>query len=395
MGKLSLAELLVVNDTPERKKRQAVPPAPKPWPEPINGAELLDLTVTTFEKFVSAPPFALETMALWSLGSHAFDAAEAFPRLIFTSPLPECGKTLALRLIAGVSPKAVLAANMTPAVIFRLIEAERPTLLLDEADTFIDSNGEYRGLLNSGHTRDSASVWRCEGDSHTPRRFSTWTPLAIAKIGQITWPALRSRSIEIRMQRARPDAQLCPFRDRDHASQLHQLARKCARWAQDNMELLKGAEPKMPPHLGNRAADNWRHFIAIAETAGGDWPDKARQVAVALSGAASEPSSAEQLLVAIWIAFDQAGGDRLSTDELCRAIGEADDQFKGVTARNLARRLKPFGIAPAVVRIGDRTPRGYRREDFENAFASYLPHRSATAQQQRDSNDLDDNGSAT
>jgi hypothetical protein len=37
--------------------------------------------------------------------------------------------------------------------------------------------------------------------------------------------------------------------------------------------------------LSDRGADNWRPLLVLAETAGGDWPHKARDAAQALSGA--------------------------------------------------------------------------------------------------------------
>jgi len=45
----------------------------------------------------------------------------------------------------------------------------------------------------------------------------------------------------------------------------------------------------------------------------------------------------------------------------------------GLTTRKLASELKPFGIAPRVFREGNRTPRGYALDQFEDAFAKYLP----------------------
>jgi len=42
--------------------------------------------------------------------------------------------------------------------VFRHIEDERPTLLIDEAITFISDDEEMRGVLNSGHTKAAADV---------------------------------------------------------------------------------------------------------------------------------------------------------------------------------------------------------------------------------------------
>ena len=39
----------------------------------------------------------------------------------------------------------------------------------------------------------------------------------------------------------------------------------------------------------------------------------------------------------------------------------------------LAARLRDYGIKPKTIRTGDATPRGYWREDFEDAWRRYLP----------------------
>ena len=76
---------------------------------------------------------------------------------------------------------------------------------MDEADTYLEQRGdEFRGILNSGHTRDAAVVWRADGVKYDPKGFSTWAPIAIAKIGKLP-ETLASRSIIIPMRRKRPD----------------------------------------------------------------------------------------------------------------------------------------------------------------------------------------------
>ena len=117
---------------------------------------------------------------------------------------------------------------------------------MDEADTYLEQRGdEFRGILNSGHTRDAAVVWRTDGDKYEPKAFSTWAPIAIAKIGKLP-DTLASRSIIILMRRKRADESVTRYRPDRDGPLLDELARKCARWAQDNLQNLKGADPMMP-----------------------------------------------------------------------------------------------------------------------------------------------------
>src|SRR5262249_16510559 len=111
-------------------------------------------------------------IVLWVLFTHTFDAAEVSPRLAVLSPLPECGKTTLFSVLSRLVRRALLASNLTAAVVFRAIDQYRPTLLMDEADTYFEQRGdEFRGILNSGDTRDAAVVWRADGAKYDPKGF--------------------------------------------------------------------------------------------------------------------------------------------------------------------------------------------------------------------------------
>ena len=112
------------------------------------------------------------------------------------------------------------------------------------------------------------------GDDWTPRQFSTWAPIALAGIGDQA-DTIHDRSVTVKMKRKPKMQPVEKLRgNRDYG--FRELARKCARWAQDHVEALKDAEPVMPEVLHDRAQDNWEPLIAIADAAGGDWPKRAR-----------------------------------------------------------------------------------------------------------------------
>jgi len=97
-------------------------------------------------------------------------------------------------------PRALLSSNISPASLFRIVEKYSPTLLVDEADSFLRDKEELRGILNSGHTRDAAYVVRTVGDENEPRRFSTWAAKAVALIGHLP-DTLADRSLVVPMRR--------------------------------------------------------------------------------------------------------------------------------------------------------------------------------------------------
>ena len=96
-------------------------------------------------------------------------------------------------VLTRLLPRVLSVAGITAAAIFRTVELARPTLLIDEADTFLQQNDELRGVLNSGHRR-GGNVVRLLGDGHEPRQFSTFAPVAIAMIGKLP-NTLADRSI--------------------------------------------------------------------------------------------------------------------------------------------------------------------------------------------------------
>jgi hypothetical protein len=144
---------------------------------------------------------------------------------------------------------------------------------------------------------------------------------------------------------------------------LRELRRRAARWAADHLATLRAADPAMPGELDDRAADNWRPLLAIADLAGGEWPESARRAALALSGSGSEPpdSAREQLLADIRESFDERGPGRLLTEDLLQDLRAREDrpwgEWRGgypLSAVQLARLLQPFGVRPRLFRTGGR-----------------------------------------
>jgi putative DNA primase/helicase len=359
-------------------------PEPEPWPQPVNGADLLDAMSASVRRHVVMFDYAADTAALWAIHTYLLDCSGISPRLAITSPERGCGKTTALDVLSRLVSRPLPTANASASAIFRVVEMQRPTLLIDEADTFLPENEELRGILNSGH-RYGGSVIRTVGEEFEPRSFSTYSACAVALIGKL--PAtLADRSVPIELRRRRTDEPIESFRF-DRTQHLDQFARKAARWAADNGDRIRGADPDMPAGVFNRAADNWRPLLAIADAAGGDWPARARravQYAGAATAAADEQSVRVLLLSDIRAIFAERAVDRLASAELVEALvgieGRTWAEWKvgrPITANTLARLLAPFTIAPETIRMGDRTPKGYQRARFEDAFSRYLPQERA------------------
>src|SRR5574337_617044 len=217
------------------------------------------------------------------------------------------------------------------------------------------------------------------GESFEPRFFSTWGPKVLAAIGKLP-PTVMDRSVVIPMKRKAPGEQVERFRH-NKLKDLTPLCRQAARWAADNLATLQEADPVVPEQLNDRAADNWRPLLAIADLVGGDWPHRARTAALMLSGGERDPEAdgAGVMLIADCVAiFNDRGIDRLSTTDLIEELVKIEERpwperskGKHITPRVLARLLKPFGIKPKVERAGNAQFRGYEAHAFDDAHSRY------------------------
>jgi putative DNA primase/helicase len=348
----------------------------EPWPERVDVAALIDQIQMRLKRHVVMSDEAALAVALWIVFAWAHDAAVHSPILLVSSPEAECGKSTLLGLVNYLVPKGLIIVEVSPAVLFRMIECWHPTLIVDEADTAFKNNPELRAVINAGWTR-GAGVPRCKPDTHEPEFFETFGPKAIGLKGLKVPDTTLSRSIIIEMSRKLPGDKAVSFAHVDDA-ELSNMRRHLARFSVDNMERLRASCPEMPEGFANRLEANWKLLLAIAELC--DLGDRARKAATALSRRADEASLGVELLRDIRDMFAASNADRLRSDDITNKLAEMADRpwsempysGKPITQLQLAKLLKPYGVRPEQVRFGELTFKGYMRQRFETAFR-YIP----------------------
>jgi putative DNA primase/helicase len=375
-----------------KEQSNSIFPVIEPWHEPVNGECLLEAIKDLINRFMAFPSeHEVTAIALHIIHTHCIEAAECSPILNISSPEKRCGKSTLISVLQRLVNRPLVASSISPAAVFRAIEKWEPSLILDEADSFMRDNEEMRGVINSGHTRDSAYVIRCVGDDNEPTRFNTWCPKIIAGIGHLP-ETIEDRSIIIQLRRKHTHEVKDKLRD-IAKSVFDELHRKCIRFAADNIKELKKITPQSPTVLNDRAADNWMALLVIAELAGGKWLEMAKDAAIYLSGNKQEPISiGVELLQDIKTIFDTKKVDRLSTSELLDALcSEAEASWatynrgKPLSAKQLANRLKEYKIQSKDIRIPPhmKNLKGYYYSDFSEAFSRYIsspsPDLEATA----------------
>jgi Protein of unknown function (DUF3631) len=363
-------------------------------------ADLLDDVADFIGKYVVFPiDGACDAVTLWVAHAHSLEAFESTPRLALLSPMKQSGKTRTLEVIELLVPNPMNVVNTTSAALFRQVASNRPTLLMDEADTYLGPQAakqheELRGFVNAGHRRN-AKAWRCVGEPSHMRvePFPAFCALAIAGIGDLPDTVI-DRAVVIRMKRRSPGERVSQFRARYAEPEGKALRERLEKWAKRARRKLSEAEPALPEGITDRPADVWEALVAIGEMAGGDWPDRARAACLKLNNdrKSADMNPGLRLLLDIRAVFDTAPKtitlegpvecDRLRSEDLVGKLCAIEDAPWSQLRRGplnpagLARRLHPFDVGPSTVRFGPEetaTAKGYLRAQFLDAWDRYLP----------------------
>lgn len=364
------------------------------------GADLLDRLHEALTKFVAFPSdAAAHGVALWIAATHAQPAWDHATRLVLKSPIRRCGKTRALEVIRETAHKPINTSDATVAALFRSIAARKddpPTLLLDEADAKFGSkrqaeaNEDLRGLINAGYRRGHPTL-RCVGPNHEPTEFPNFAMVALASIRDLP-DTIEDRALTVAMQRRGPGEHVAPFRLGRDVGDLNGLRDELHEWVRDNKDALEEMEPPMEP-LEDRAADIWEPLVAVADLAGGDWPELARQAAIVMTeeneSAGVEASRDLRLLADLHSIFHPQKKKPIESLWTTQLLGELHDISESpwagglysepLDAYSLAAMLRPYGIRSANIKgkkkKNEKRPvrKGYKRADLLPVWERYLP----------------------
>jgi Protein of unknown function (DUF3631) len=384
-----------------------------------DGAALLDEVHAAYTRYVIFPsPEAADAMTLYTAATHDQRAWEHASRLVIKSPIKRCGKTRAQEVARELVHKALPTTNISPAALARSIsETDPPTLILDEADAVwgkkeqrSEGAEDLRGILNAGHSRGWPYV-RWDAAARRSEECPTFAMAIIGGIGDMP-DTIEDRAVVISMRRRKPGEQVTQWRTRRAVPALKELRERLHDWVLSQHDVLEHAEPDLPAE--DRAADVWEPLVAIADAAGGDWPERARQACKVITGDAEDPRDAtagERLLADLLAIFGDATflysasiAERLAAIEEApwaewRRIGSGRERING---RGLADLLRPYKIKSRNGREGGTgsVGKGYYAEDMADAWSRYSSY-TATDDQSAQVNDVADHvadgfdGSAT
>lgn len=356
----------------------------KPYAEPITDIAIVaDQIYQILDDHIACTEAVKVAATLWIVMTWLIPAAHILPIAWINAPEKRCGKSTLLTLMSRLSKKSLSTSNITKSALFRSIESYKPTLFIDEIDTFINDNEGIRGVLNAGHSRDNPYIIRCVGDDNEPVPFNVFGAKAISGIGRIP-DTLIDRSISLTLRRKMKNETKDRVRDLPE-DVTDKIRSQLARWSDDNLQAVKDAKPVLPITINDRAQDNWQILFKIAMLLGEEWLEKAHKSCMEISGSDSdEPSSNEQLLSDIRTVFSLTKTNRLLSRDLLTELRRDPEmswstynEGKTITLRQIAKKLSEFKISSKDIRAHDLRGnevrgKGYDIADFEDTFSRYL-----------------------
>ena len=339
---------------------------------------LRDLETFITDHAVFPNPYAAKALALWIVHTHAIDRFDSTPRLTISSAEKGSGKTRCLEILESTVKDPLRAADVSAATLYRAIEKGSPTVLLDEYDVLFrstaDAGDSIRGIVNAGYRRGNP-VLRCVGPTFEVQEFETFAAVALAGNGDPPETIL-DRSLVVRIRKRKPSETVRRWRVATSVPEGHALRDRVEAWAQGSW---KPTFPDDEPGIQDRLLDVWEPLLAIADAAGGDWPEDARLCVLALTETLEVESLPIRLLREIRDAWPN-GKEWLPSKDLLLKLHAIEDGpwtpggpfgERGLTPHRLARMLHPYRISST--HNAANTARGYLRHEFLDAWERYLP----------------------
>ena len=364
-------------------------PDPDPCADPVDGAPMLSRIAAFIRRHVWIDEPEADALALWAVMTWIHDRLEISIFANLTSATKRCGKSLLLELLGElVYRPQPLSGQVTGAVLFRMVELHAPTLMLDEADTYIRDDEAVRGIVNGSQRRALAYIPRCVEPDYQPRLFGTWCPKLIAGIGGIP-DTIRDRSLVVRLERKPASERVSPWRERDREA-VEAMRAQIARWTGDNAGRIVAALPAVvfPDALHDRARDAWESLLAIANAAGGEWAGRGGRAwksceHFAATSEGDEGGAREMLLADLRAIFEADGWpEAIPSATIVERLRDMEGRpwsewkrGKPITVRQLASLLRPFDVHPRNHRAPGGQSKAYFLDALRPVFDAYLPNK--------------------
>ncbi len=347
----------------------------------------LDLVENYFKRYVTYPSLhALTAHVLWVVHTYLMALWDITPRMGFFSPEPGSGKSRALEVSRRVAHNPMPTASITGASFMRMVHKGDYTIFIDELEGIYgsaaarDANSTLTSVLNAGFESD-AVAHRCEAKTNKPEIFNIYAPVMMAGLKRAKLPdSLKSRMIAIDMKRRLPGKTEADFRKRHAESEARPIREALEKWCDEAEGKINLDDIVLPSDIRDRDADIWEPLFAIAQVAGGDWPERVTEAArwfVNTRVDDSADSSGLRLLRDCVVVLEHTHTCKPDwlRSQLFNMIDSPWSTWgkngTGITTFMLKQWLKDYGIKPYAVKVGGDVVKGYHLKQFKEELARY------------------------
>jgi len=360
----------------------------------LPGQIILCLLVELFSTYVFfKDPRVPLLLSLWVMGTYLFKVFRYYGYLLLNSPGRRCGKTLVLDILSRISFNATsIQVNPSEAVIFRQVNSEDATLILDELETLSGPYEEKKrsliGLLNAGFQYES-QVKRMEGQGRDMRiaSFNAYSPKALAAINKMPG-TIEDRSFRVVMVRKLKSDKVERFIFRRVEKDIADIRDNLCAWALSNAEEVISVYEQADTFKGlelidDRQTDIFEPLLSIAKVVDLEIGDETLPTVKAITplalSMAGERTTIEQSEGAIPAAVAilkeiVTGKDEvfISSEALLERF-QKDEALNFTDTRSMAGFLRRIEIYREQKRIGAKRKRGYnlKRSHIEDLEKRY------------------------
>ena len=365
-------------------ERAKVRAAGEPWPEAVDGKVLLDETEAQLRRYVVIHDEAAGTIYTLTVPfAWVHDEIATFsPMLLVEGADSDVAKTLLCQIHSLLTPRARMIVKPTGPALYRLVDHAHPSLYIDNGDKLLAHDSDLADIVNWSWMRGIRIPRVVEGKVYEFDPFCFKVINGIDLLSHLD-PHTRTRCITTEMLPKLPEEKVIHLKRAASDERFGVLRRKWMRWTIDNMAAIRDADPSMPEGFNNRLAENYALFFAIADVAGGGWPERVCKAAVKLSREYNVPSLRRQLLAKFFDYFTTHGVPSahgtllLGSEQVEKLLAATDEEpwcnwlgkGRSITKWQIAGLLQ---IAPGLIHPPGKTMRGYDSAWFEISFKHYL-----------------------
>lgn len=321
-------------------------------------AKLADEMLAVVNKYCVMSEGYAEIVVLWCLGTYFIKDIQYFPRLVLTSPIPQCGKSQVLKVIKALTKGATYEGAITQAALIRVIDQKRiKIIILEEVDEAIDKGGDFTQIINNGVERGTTFTVCDPNKTKEVIRRKVFKPMVLGGIAitdKLTEASLE-RSIVLTLQKEE-GIEITSIEGESIKRSYLKLKGKLAK----AVKATEYVTTKPPLLSDNRAISVWKPLYSVAHMLGGEWITKVELSYKEFTSVAKDDPNNVALLkrvnglwdeLPIFKSIDQ---EWLTIVDLVECLNE-DSDYDNISPKKVASLLRTFDIKPRQKRKDSRS----------------------------------------